>query len=60
VHSTVHIRLSGQSASLLASELAQPPLGGVKSTLKLVREVRPSSEPQALWLWHWPSTRGAG
>lgn len=59
-HSTVQVRLSRQSACTLANELSQSLQGGVRSELATHREVRPSSEPQALWLWHWPAGRGAG
>jgi hypothetical protein len=60
VHSAVCVRLSPQAASTLAAELEQSLDGGVKSSLSLSREVRPSSEPQALWLWRWLEKQSAG
>jgi hypothetical protein len=60
IHSTVQLQLMEQSAATLAEELMQPPVGGVCSSLALQRKVRPSAEPQAIWLWHWPAGRSAG
>jgi hypothetical protein len=60
VQSTVHVRLSAQAASTLAAELARSLDGGVKSSLALWRDLRPSSEPQALWLWRWLEKDSAG
>src|SRR5262245_12905638 len=60
VHSTVHVRLSGPAVTILASELTQSLDGGVRSSLALTRDARPSSEPQALWLWRWLEKQSAG
>lgn len=58
-NSTVHLRLSSAAASTLAGELSQSLEGGIKSTLAIVRDIRPSSPPQALWLWRWQEERSA-
>lgn len=55
VDRAVQIRMSELAASILRDELAPSPLGGVRSSLPLMRDAKPSSEPQALWLWHWSS-----
>lgn len=59
VNSTAHIRLSSAAASTLAHELTQSLDDGVRSTLAVSRDVKPSSPPQALWLWRWKEWRSA-
>lgn len=60
VDHVVHIRLSNEATQTLLSELERSPHGGIKSSLALMREVRPSSHSQALWFWEWLEHRGAG
>lgn len=59
VHSTVHIRLPRSAALTLAHEMTQSLDGGIRSTLAISRDVKPSSPPQALWLWRWQGWRSA-
>lgn len=60
VHGTVHVRFSSAAASTLAGELARPLDGGIKSSLAICRDVRPSSPTQALWLWRWEEAHSSG
>jgi hypothetical protein len=58
-HSAVHVRLSTEGILQLQRELAQSIDGGIKSTLVVSRDTRPSSPAQALWLWRWKEMRSA-
>jgi len=60
IHSSVQLRLSPAALSVLAAELAHTPSGGMRSQLRLMRDVKPSSDAHNLWFWQWVEHAVAG